>query len=301
MTTRALGDMTTRALGDMTTRALGDMTTRALGDIDDLGRDRMTARPRALVTNDDGVESPGIALLAATAAEVGFDVVIAAPSWDSSGASASLTAVEEAGRVIVGERSVGLDFPVYGVEAAPAYIVRAAVGGAFGPVPDVVLSGVNHGSNTGHVILHSGTVGAALTASTHGLRALAASLEWSSEGWHWDSARRALDAVLPWLLDIDRPVVLNLNIPAVEPEAMRGITSARLARLGSVQATITEAGAGWVRMAYEAAAGDYEPGTDAALLVEGWATVTPLTAVCESSFDDLGGLELSPPADAVRP
>jgi 5'-nucleotidase len=260
----------------------------------------MTARPRALVTNDDGVDSAGIAVLASMAAEVGFDVVIAAPSWDSSGASASLTAVEEAGRVIVGERSIDLDVPVYGVEAAPAFIVRAALSGAFGPAPDVVLSGVNHGSNLGHVILHSGTVGAALTASTHGLRAMAASLEWSSEGWQWDTARRALDTVLPWLLAVDRAVVLNLNVPAVGPEAMRGVAAARLARLGTVQVTLTEAGAGWVRMAYESAVGDYEPGTDAAMLAEGWATITPLTAVCESSFDDLGGLALASATEGAR-
>src|SRR5688572_27046081 len=130
-------------------------------------------RPRALVTNDDGVTSPGIAVLAQVAVECGLDVVVAAPSWDSSGASASLTAVEEGGRLLFHEEQVdGADVDAYGVEAAPAFIVRAAMSGVFGAAPDLVLSGVNRGSNTGHVVLHSGTVGAVLTGATYGLPGL---------------------------------------------------------------------------------------------------------------------------------
>src|SRR5687768_6804026 len=117
---------------------------------------------RVLVTNDDGIDSPGILALARAALEVGLDVTVAAPSWDSSGASASLTAVERDGRFLLSKETLpGLDgVRAFGVEAAPAFIVRAAVRGAFGPEPDLVLSGVNHGPNTGHAVLHSGTVGA---------------------------------------------------------------------------------------------------------------------------------------------
>ena len=187
------------------------------------------ARPRALLTNDDGVNSPGIATLASAAVRAGFDAVVAAPSWDSSGASASLTAVEEHGRVLW-QRHVldDLDIPAYGVEAAPAFIVRAAVSGAFGPPPDIVLSGVNHGLNTGHVVLHSGTVGAALTAATYGLPALAVSLA-AGTSWRWDTARAALDEILPWLREQTGPIVLNVNVPSVGPTELRGIAAARLA------------------------------------------------------------------------
>ena len=69
------------------------------------------------------------------------------------------------------------DVQVFAVEAAPAFIVRAAVTGAFGAAPDLVLSGINRGPNTGHAVLHSGTVGAALTASTFGLPAMAVSID----------------------------------------------------------------------------------------------------------------------------
>src|SRR5947209_10702198 len=116
----------------------------------------------ALVTNDDGVDSPGIRALAAVAVRSGLDVVVAAPSWNSTGASASLTAVEKDGRFLVEDRTFDElpDLPVFAVEGAPAFIVRAAVRGAFGDPPDIVLSGINWGTNTGHAVLHSGTVGA---------------------------------------------------------------------------------------------------------------------------------------------
>lgn len=252
-------------------------------------------RPRALVTNDDGVTSPGIAVLAQVAVECGLDVVVAAPSWDSSGASASLTAVEEGGRLLFHEEQVdGADVEAYGVEAAPAFIVRAAMSGVFGAAPDLVLSGVNRGSNTGHVVLHSGTVGAVLTGATYGLPGLAASLADGHAGaWQWETARQALREALPWMRSIGDAVALNLNVPAVDPGDLRGIAEARLARFGAVQATVTEAGSGWVKLAFEPAAGDREPGTDAALLDEGYATLTALLAVCEAETDDLACLPLT--------
>jgi len=92
-------------------------------------------------------------------------------------------------------------------------------------------------------------------------------------------------------VSIDAPVALNLNIPAVPVGELRGLAAARLARFGAVQATVTEAGAGWVKLAYEPAAGDREPGTDAALVDEGYATLTPLVGVCDGSPDDLAGLQ----------
>ena len=117
------------------------------------------------ITNDDGINSPGIAALARVAVELGLDVVVAAPAWNSSGASASLTGVSSDGRLVVTDYQLdGADKAMaYCIEAAPAMIVRAGVRGAFGPTPDLVLSGINDGPNTGHAVLHSGTVGAALT------------------------------------------------------------------------------------------------------------------------------------------
>ena len=84
----------------------------------------------------------------------------------SSGASAGIIATAQDGRTLVERRALA-DLPnveAYAVDAQPGYIVLAAVRGWLDPAPDLVLSGVNHGANVGRAILHSGTVGAALTA-----------------------------------------------------------------------------------------------------------------------------------------
>jgi 5'-nucleotidase len=255
----------------------------------------------ALITNDDGIASPGIRTLTRAALDAGLAVTVAAPSWDSSGASASLTSVERDGRLQVERvRLEGLEsFPAYAVEAAPAFIVRAATTGAFGEPPDLVLSGVNVGPNTGHAVLHSGTVGAALTAGTLGRPALAVSLG-TGDVLHWATARQVAAAAITWLVDSGQRTILNVNVPNVAPEDLHGLEPARLASFGAVQAVMTESGAGYVKLAYEGIDAELEPGTDAALLADGIASVTPLRAVCEADVDGLAIPLLRAHADAVQ-
>ena len=235
------------------------------------------------MTNDDGVESAGIRALAGVGVAAGLDVTVAAPSWDSSGASASLTAVEQDGRLLV-ERRQWDDLPqvaVHAVEAAPAYITRAGLEGAFGERPDIVLSGINIGQNTGTSVLHSGTVGAVLTASTHGCRGLAVSLAMGGP-LRWETATTFAGRVLEWLLDSEPGVVLNLNVPDVPIDDVRGLVRAHLSSAGVVQTTLTEVGKGYVKLAYVDGNGHLEAGSDAALLAAGYATVTPIQAPCEA-------------------
>jgi 5'-nucleotidase len=242
---------------------------------------------RALITNDDGVESVGLGVLARAAAKAGLDVIVAAPTWDSSGASASLTAVEEDGRFLVEARPPdgAADARWFAVEAAPAFIVRAGVEGAFGDPPDVVLSGINLGQNTGAAVLHSGTVGAVLTAATQGFRGMAVSLA-HRDPLHWDTAGRLAEGVIPALLDRPPGTVLNLNVPSVPLAELRGIRRGRLSSRGTVHTTVTELGKGYVKLAYTQPDEELEPGTDAALLAEGYASLTPLVAPCEAEKID---------------
>jgi 5'-nucleotidase len=240
---------------------------------------------RALVTNDDGIDSPGIAALASVAVEAGLEAVVAAPSWDSSGAAASLTAVEREGRFVLDRRELAdlRGVEAFAAQAAPAFIVRAGVTGAFGARPDIVLSGINRGPNTGHAVLHSGTVGAALTASTFALPAMAVSLDARASTCYWETATAVARVALRWLLDAGEPMVLNVNAPNCPLDELRGIRSTRLAAFGAVQTTITEQGAGYVKLAYGEVDADLEPGTDAAALAERVASVTSLHAVCEEA------------------
>jgi 5'-nucleotidase len=235
---------------------------------------------RVLVTNDDGIDSPGLHTLAAVAVDAGLDVVVAAPHVERSGAGASLVATRDDGRLLVEERTLpGLPgVQAYGVEASPAYITWAVARGAFGPHPDLVLSGVNKGPNTGRAILHSGTVGAAFTAVSHGIPAVAVSVT-AAEPVHWQTAARVSARTLGWLLaqDRSRPVVLNVNVPDVPPEDLRGLTRAPLASFGAVQADIAETREGFVTLTFSEIDPGTEPDTDAGLQVAGWATVTPLT------------------------
>nr|WP_319593256.1 5'/3'-nucleotidase SurE [Georgenia ruanii] len=246
---------------------------------------------RVLVTNDDGIASPGLTVLAQTALDAGHEVVVAAPHRQYSGASASLTAQEEDGHlVLVDERPPGLPEEVqsFGVKAAPALIAFVAAFGAFGPKPDVVLSGVNLGANTGRATLHSGTVGAALSASSHGIRGMAVSIA-SAKPQHWATAQQVAAHGLHWLVQEpwhDR--VLNINVPDVAPDRLRGLRPATLASFGAVQARVREMGSDYVQLTYSGVEAEEEPGTDHYLLARGWATVSMVRA----PVDDESGIVL---------
>ncbi len=238
---------------------------------------------RVLITNDDGIESPGLAVLARVAREAGADeVVVAAPARDSSGASASLLGAEQDGRLVVDRRDAP-DLPdgveSFAVRAAPGMIAFVAAHGGFGPKPDLVLSGVNRGANTGHAVLHSGTVGAALSAATHGIRGLAVSIA-DARPQHWATAGAYAGHVLRWLVDQpqlpDR--VVNLNVPDRPLPEVRGLRRAPLAAFGAVQARVHEVEHGNLMLTYQELAASQESETDAGLLLRGWATVTLLHA-----------------------
>lgn len=244
---------------------------------------------RALVTNDDGINSPGLHALARVARDADLEVLIAAPTADRSGASASLSAMEDEGRVVIHPHRVPElpDIQAVAVQAAPAFIVQAAMTGALGPPPDVVVSGINIGVNTGHAILHSGTVGAAFTAATHGRPGLAVSVA-AATGPRFDTAVLAAAPALDWLCRSAGTPVLNVNVPDCAPSAIKGLRRARLARFGAVEARVRERGEGWVTFTYADVEAEHEAGTDAALLAAGYACYTVLEAVREG---DAAGVE----------
>lgn len=256
---------------------------------------------RVLVTNDDGIDSAGLQVLASVAAEAGLDVVVAAPHEERSGSSASLVATRVDGRLrLREERLPGLDHVrAFAVEATPAYITWAGVRGAFGDRPDLVLSGVNKGPNTGHAVLHSGTVGAAFTANAHGLPALAVSLT-APDPSHWATAALVATRTLRWMLEQESlgPAVINVNVPDVPADRLRGVTSAPLASFGAVQADVADVGEGFVTLTFSEIDVSVEPHTDAGLQKAGWATVTALTGPREADRPPLHGLvdAVSPPA-----
>jgi 5'-nucleotidase len=198
-----------------------------------------------------------------------------------------LAAVQASGRVEIERRDIpGLEgIEAYSVPAAPAFLALLASRGAFGPEPDVLLSGINLGHNAGQAVLHSGTVGAALTAGSHGSRALAVSLVVAEEP-RWETAVEAARRLMPALADAPPRTVLNLNAPDVPVGELRGLREASLASFGAVQTNVTEHGQGFVRLEVVDINAEREEGTDAAYLADGWATITVLEPICQSRLGE---------------
>lgn len=251
---------------------------------------------RALVTNDDGFGSPGLTGLAAAAVDAGFDVVVAAPRAESSGSSAGLTVLAEEGRSVTepAEDPQLPGTPCHTVAAHPAFIVLAAMDGVFGEPPDVVLSGVNRGVNLGRAIVHSGTVGAALTAGVNELSAMAVSLEVAPDTpQRWVSATAVLPAAFDLLKDMPAGTVLNVNVPNRPPDQLGPLTSARLSSVGVVQSRLQRTGQ-QPEVVTTITGDNAEPGSDAALITAGSPTVTAVHPVSESGVRLPERIELHP-------
>jgi 5'-nucleotidase len=244
---------------------------------------------RILVTNDDGIDAPGIRVLAGALAVLGHEVVVCAPSYDASGSGAGLGPVHVTRQVLFEQRAVavadGLVLAGYALQSPPAMCVMTAVLGGLGEVrPDLVISGINEGANTGIAVLFSGTVGAALTASVFGISALAV----SADGRRFDVAARAAVALVDWLAAEPAGTVVNLNVPDRAIEHVAGVAAAPLARFGTVRTAFDVAGEGVLELRFADREREIDPATDRGLIEDGWITVTRLRSVhaVGSSVDD---------------
>jgi 5'/3'-nucleotidase len=267
---------------------------------------------RILVTNDDGIAAPGLRHLAQAVLEAGHHVTVAAPSEEASGSSAAMSAVERDGRVVAENRDLGLDgVKAYAVGGTPAFIARLGIQEAFGPRPDVIFSGVNRGANIGRAVLHSGTVGAALTGASAGLRGVAASLDVltaavaavgsggaalgaidraDDERRQWSTPAHIAVDLLPALMAAPAGIVFNINAPDVVYAELKGVREARLARFGQVEIVVAERAMGYVRTSVVEEGRKPEPGTDLAVLADGFASVTVIRSVSEVAGVTLHGV-----------
>ena len=232
---------------------------------------------RILVTNDDGVDAPGIAALASAVHAEGHDTLVVAPLDERSGAAAAIGTLADATRLRVERR----DWPhlpgadVVGLEAAPALCVISARLGAFGEVPELVVSGINPGLNTGRAILHSGTVGAALTAANHGISGVAVSLA-GHDPQHWDTAAALALHALDWLAGAPLRTVINLNVPDLPLDQVRGVCWAQPAPLGEWHAVVNSSGSDHLTFGLRRTNIELPPDSDTALVAAGYGAVTLL-------------------------
>ena len=247
-------------------------------------------RHRVLVTNDDGIESPGLRRIAAALATE-FDVVVAAPAVNMSGMGTGIGRFDDEEGIALERHDVDGVTDAYAIAGPPGLAVMAAFLGAFGDRPDLVVSGVNAGLNTGHSVIHSGTVGAALTAHTFGGRGMAVSLA-PSDPWQWDTAVPYTVAAAAWALDCQPRAVLNVNVPAVAPDQVRGVCWAELDQFGHFSVATADLEAAELQLDVTDRSSGLDPRSDTALCLDGWVTLTPLDPVEAAPFPDTDAAEV---------
>ncbi len=173
--------------------------------------------PCILVTNDDGFDAPGIAILAEAAGDLG-NVVVAAPDTEQSASSHSLTLVRPL-------RVVQVDEHRFRIDGTPTDCVHLAVPRLTGNrLPDLILSGINRGLNVGDDVIYSGTVAGALEGTLLHVPSLAVSVETDERGEaNYAAAARIAVRLAERLLrgELEPGVLLNVNVPRGEPKGMR--------------------------------------------------------------------------------
>jgi 5'-nucleotidase len=239
---------------------------------------------RILVTNDDGIDAPGLLALAAALARAGHDLVVAAPDGEASGSSAAIGALSwMPHKHRIETRRVALEgiggAPAYAVAGPPGLIVLAARMGGFGPVPNLVVSGINPGINGGRAVLHSGTVGAALTGANLGISGLAVSMSTGAGRQHWDTAAELAARAAPWVAEQPAGTVLNLNVANRPLGQLVGVRWAELAPFGHVQTAIGGNPDDHVQLELTLYGEHLPPESDVALVEAGWATLTLLEGI----------------------
>ncbi len=235
---------------------------------------------RILVTNDDGVFAPGVAALTFALVEAGHEVTVVASLEDHSGSSAATGLELQRSTPTLAFEAVKLEaapgVPAFGVHALPSVCVLLALAGSFGAPPDVVCSGINRGRNLGRFILHSGTVGAALTAAQLGRSAIAVGLQAKSPvPVHYETAAALAVALVEPVAAMRAGTVLNCNVPDLGLDDLRGVRRAVLSE-GDVF-HVTEVGSDHVGVSFGFTGLPTAPEDDRALGAQGFATVTAIT------------------------
>jgi len=227
---------------------------------------------RILLSNDDGYEAPGIRALAAGLRTLA-EVQVVAPDRDRSGASNSLT----------------LDWPIRAretpdgairVDGTPTDCVHLAITGLLAQEPDMVVSGINAGANMGDDVLYSGTVAAAMEGRFLGLPAIAVSLV-GQEATHYDTAVEIVIRLVENLKrhPLPRDTILNVNVPDLPLDQIRGIRATRLGHRHKSEPVIQDTDPRGRPIYWVGPAGaeqDAGPGTDFHALRNGFVSVTPL-------------------------
>jgi 5'/3'-nucleotidase len=227
---------------------------------------------RILLSNDDGYFAPGLAALAQSLAPFA-DITVVAPERDRSGASNSLTLDRP---LMLRQAPSGF----YYVNGTPTDCVHLAVTGMLDQMPDMVISGINHGANMGDDTIYSGTVAAATEGYLLGIPSIAVSLA-NHNAQHLDTAAHVVVDLVQRIQAQPpaEPMLLNVNVPDRAREDMNGLAVTRLGKRHKAESVVKTTNPRgqvvyWVGAA--GAAQDAGEGTDFHAVANGFVSITPL-------------------------
>jgi 5'-nucleotidase len=241
-----------------------------------------------LLTNDDGVSAPGIWAAARALSKFGT-VLIVAPSANCSGYGTAFPPGQTPPfRPYTNGSAHPSGVTAYGLDASPATCANAGLSGVFGGAQaDMVVSGINWGSNMGHDVFYSGTVGAALTAQLMGVPSIAISLDVPPNATpNWGGAEWALGEAVKMALtqhEIE-PLMFNVNVPNRPAMALRGLqltTFSTFSFMNRARFMQDPERPGNLKLIATNSINQPEAGSDAWAVQKGYASVTPIQPMPE--------------------
>jgi 5'-nucleotidase len=227
---------------------------------------------RILISNDDGVYAPGLAVLADTVAEIA-DITVVAPDRDRSGVSNSLTLNRPLRLTKVANGFVSVD-------GTPTDCVHVAITGYLDYEPDMVIAGINSGANLGDDVLYSGTVAAATEGRFLGFPAIAVSLAGEEQLFYQTAATVVHNLVLQLQKNpLPADTILNINVPDIPYAKLKGYQVTRLGERHRAKPAIKSQDPRGRTIYWVGPAGleqDAGPGTDFHAVNKGYVSITPL-------------------------
>lgn len=238
-----------------------------------------------LLTNDDGFNAPGLrAVWDALSPEC--DAIIIAPETEQSAVGHAITLATP---LKVKEMKEGGRLLGYAVSGTPADCVKIAITELLPEPPKLVISGINQGSNMGSCVIYSGTVSAATEAAIMGVPSIAVSLN-SWENQDFSAAAEFVRQIYPRVLKKGLPdgVALNINVPAVPRDEIKGITVTRQGQSRVIEAfdkRVDPRNNTYYWLAGEMIFSDAEGGTDCEVVQNDYISITPID--CDLTRHDL--------------
>jgi 5'-nucleotidase len=245
-------------------------------------------RPFLLMTNDDGINAPGLKHLWQAVHEQA-DVVVIAPHAEKSGCGLSITWTKP---LHIHPAHWELEAKAWSLNGTPADCIKMGLAVLLEKKPDMIISGVNRGSNAGRTVLYSGTIGGVIEGALKGIPGIAFSFS-DSEAPPLSVTKQIIFPIIQYFLanPLEKGTILNVNFPFNAKESIKGI---RMARQGKSywqedpDRRIHPEGAPYYWLGGSWGSVDEDPESDVALLEQGYVTIAPIHVAqltCERTFE----------------